>query len=58
MPPPRPLHVPCPACRLLDFYVLHSEGDSQTRIVCTACGEPLLELQWAPAQPPDPAIII
>lgn len=51
-------YIPCPGCRLLDYYVVYNEATSQSAVVCQNCGARFLEIQWRPAETPDPSIVI
>lgn len=60
MPRPntRDQHVPCPACRLMDYYVVYNEARSQSAVVCQNCGAPFVQIQYVPNVAPDPAVVI
>ena len=57
-PRPHDIHVPCPACRLMDYYVVHNEATGQSTVVCQNCGAPFIAIQWVPAERPDPSVVI
>lgn len=58
MPNAHNVHVPCPGCRLMDYYVIWNEAMGQSWIACQNCGQELLRIQWTPVETPDPTVVI
>jgi hypothetical protein len=51
-------YVPCPNCKLLDYYVVYNEWDQKSAVVCQHCKVPFIQIQYVPAGPPDPGVVI
>lgn len=51
-------HIPCPVCKLMDYYVLYNEVTQQSWIACQNCGAEFIRIQWVPQEMPDPTVVI
>jgi hypothetical protein len=57
-PNPKPQYIFCPACHLGDYWIVYSETLGRTEVVCQGCGAPFIQINYVPAETPDPSVII